>query len=260
MYFGNIDLRKSPLEIVYGTSWAPKEFRPMILRIIFRNEGSRAAQHVKMGIVLPALANYGWEKATFSPDRGIVPGFESRAVRIGDLVQSDLYLAVLPPGESGAFDHPFWLTSTTEIDRDLTVTTNDGVDVSMAVKGSYAFKFDITLHSQEEQPIVASIQVQAYPAKSIRELAQACLKANFGKPERPHLWIVNVWRQWFRPDKRQFLLIMPEFLPAPPGADIEIGYEDLDKSQRWLLSKERGWVLTKVNWKFPPSRKTAALL
>jgi hypothetical protein len=260
IYFGNIDLRKSSLDIVYGTSWADKEYRPLILRVIFRNQGSRAAQHVKMGIVLPILANYGWDGATFAPDRGIVPGFVSRAVKIGELVQSDVYVPVLPPGESGAFDQPFWLPSTTEINRDLTVTTRDGIDVSMGVKGSYSLKFDVTLHSQDDQPIVASIRVQAYPAASIRELAQACLKANLGGPERSNPWIVSVWRRWFSRDKRQFLLIMPEFLPAPDGADTHVGYEDLDRSQRWLLSKVRGWVLTKVNWKFPPSRNSAPLL
>jgi hypothetical protein len=158
--FGGISIANEALTIVYGTSWPPNERRAMTLRIILTNNGNRAAEHLKLSIVLPAAAGAPWGDKSFAPEVGISPGFESSSSRIGELVQTNLYIPILSPGETAFVDQPFALQASTAFDHRVHITTADKVDASLDVSIGYSLAFDIVLHSKEEPPISSRLYVR----------------------------------------------------------------------------------------------------
>jgi hypothetical protein len=102
--------------------------------------------------------------------------------------------------------------------------------------------------------IFDSVYVEAFPATNVDELAAALIRAekerNDDSSTDTFMPYLSRLREWLFPPVREFLLTIPEFRPSPTVGNSDAGFEDLNKSQRWLLAKRRKWSLREVEWNF----------
>ena len=160
--FGALPLESSGTlnhTIVYGM---PKGFKRKyigVFRIIIRNDGERAAENVKLEVIIPAGVNSGSEYLKFRPGKGVLPGVLRECFRIEKLLHVYHYIPIINPGESVSVDEPLWLETTVDVPFATTVRTADKKAVKLKAAYTPSFVFDLVLSHKEELPLTSQIEM-----------------------------------------------------------------------------------------------------
>jgi hypothetical protein len=242
------------VKILYGM---PKGFKMEYvgtLRMLIENSGKRAAENVKLEIVVPAGANSGSEFAEFRLAKGILPGGARECFRIGNLVHVFYHFPVINPGEIVSVDEPFWIMTTVDVPFSKVFPTAD--NKSVRVKGSFtiAFVFSIVLFHKEDMPWASKVEICVLEEPEPTTLANRWVKIEAeadgpfpdrGERDAQSRWIMG------QLENKEVLLIIPSFELSAVKGKKKLYLENFEKSQRWRLSRnEQKWKLQGQKWTF----------
>lgn len=242
------------LKLIYGM---PKDFKREyagILRMLIQNTGTRAAENVKLEIVVPAGANSGWEFLEGRSAKGILPGVIRECFRIEKLLHVFYYFPIINPGETLSVDEPFWIETTVDIPFSTVVSTAD--KKRMKLKGAFtiAFVFQFVLFHKEDLPWSSKLEIYVVEEQDSKRLINKWVSREAkrdgpfpveGKNDAQVQWLITQLEQ------RDFLLVLPNFEPRQIAKSKRLLWENFDKSERWMLSrKTQKWEATKCNWTF----------
>ena len=242
------------LKLVYGM---PKDFKREyvgILRMLIENTGTRAAENVKLEIVVPAGANRVSEFLEGRPAKGILPGVIRECFRIEELLHVYYYFPIINPGETLSVNEPFWIETTVDIPFSTVVSTAD--KKRMKLKGAFtiAFVFQFVLFHKEDLPWSSKVEIYVVEEQDSKRLINRWVTREAkrdgpfpaeGKNDAQVQWLMTQLEQ------RDFLLVLPNFEPLKITNKRRLLWENFDKSERWLLSrKKQKWEVVECEWTF----------
>lgn len=240
--------------IVYGMPAGFKREYIGVLRLVIQNHGKRAAENVKLEIVVPAGVNSGSEHLKFRPGRGVLPGVSRECFRIGKLLHVYHYIPIINPGEPVSVDEPLWLETTVEAPISTTVSTADHMKVTLKGSFTFGFVFDLVLFQKEELPFASQIELFVAEDSDVKALARRWIKIETDQegtyPASADRKKRKAWLKK-RLESKEVLVVLPVFdeLKVPKTKSLQ--WENFDKSRRWLLTRSHGnWILSEHEWVF----------
>jgi hypothetical protein len=140
----------------------PKDFELKhvgILRMLIENTGKRAAENVKLEIVVPAVANSGSEFVKGGVAKGILPGVARECFRIGKLLHVFFYFPIINPGETISVEEPFWILPTVDVPFSRVVPTADKKHATLQGAYTFVFVFNFVLLHKEDPAWASTVEI-----------------------------------------------------------------------------------------------------
>ena len=240
-------------EVVYGMPQIKDGKYVGVFRVVVSNVGKRAAENVKLEVVIPAGANRGGEVLEHKLTKGILPGVSRETFRIDKLLHVYHYFPIINPEENISIDEPFWIEKTVDCKWSTTVTTKDKMDLNLKLGMTLGFVFRLDLHHKDGR-LTSEVPIYIMEAKDINAIAKRWIEKQAekdgpfpseGSSEEQSQWVFK------QLDRKEFLLVIPAFEKLKVSKKKFLLWEDFDKSQRWLLVRShQKWELLERKWTF----------
>lgn len=245
-------------EVVYGVTSEIKKVQIGVLRVVIENNGARAAENIKLEIVVPYGANRGGSEHLKGELKGIMPGFSRQCFRINNLLHIYHHLPALNPRENMSVDEPFWIEKTVDLQGEIPFHDVGGEQIQLKYQVTLGLEFNIFLFSKEDIPIASKVILFIMDASNVTQLAKRWIQVQL-EIEGPCPRGINLRRKvrWLqkRLSSKQVLLVIPSLeewkLSRKKSGSTSALVESFDKSQRWLLVRSWGrWKILPCEWRF----------
>ena len=249
----HIYLKNSNIQtIVYGMPPNSKDRNVGILRFLVQNAGTRAAENVKLQIVIPAGANRGGEFVGYGKERGILPGMSRECFRVKELLYVYYYLPIINPGEPISIEEAFWIETTVDARLTTVAPTLGKKEIKVELGFSFAFVFHLVLQHKEDLPLVTDIHVNVVEEDDLTKLANRWLEIeeklegpmpSNKEKKKQFEWVLK------RAEPKKILLVLPKFKEIK-FKKRSVSLEEFEKSERcWLTRTDGTWGLQMSEWR-----------